>query len=242
MNIDRWLCLDTGAHGAAWNMACDETLMRTMGVGRCAVGGGKSSKLRAQSPLPILRIYTWQRPTISIGCFQKWFPELAGGRALVRRPTGGGLVEHGDGFTYSLLLPRMHPLAALPTLELYRSIHEAVRCALLAMGKKAKIAFARPKLTAQSPKRIARCFVAPVCCDLVVASRKIAGAAIRKTKEGTLIQGEVKADLNRSTLLRATAARFGARFEELELSAKLETEIRKLARTKYASEAWTKRF
>ncbi len=246
MKIEHWHYLDTGAHDAPWNMACDEVLLRTgiQNVGRfCEAAINENADSQSRPTLvPLLRVYGWSHPTVSLGYFQKWSPSLSNGLALVRRPTGGGLVEHGDGFTYSVIIPKTHTLAALPTLEIYREIHEAVRKALGEIGTESTLNIQRSTLNAQRNEPIARCFVQPSPYDLFADGRKIAGAAIRKTKDGVLVQGEIKATLGRSGLLAAMTAKFGARFEELTLTNNLKSEINKLAREKYASEAWTKRF
>src|SRR5207253_2699926 len=78
---------------AAINMAVDETLY-----------------LAAERP--VLRSYRWARPSVSFGYFTPW-KEVAmryAGRDLVRRWTGGGIVEHGQDFTYSLVYPRQQYL------------------------------------------------------------------------------------------------------------------------------------
>ena len=66
------------------------------------------------------RIYTWSRPTLSLGFHQRqleahWH-QLAeqGDIALVRRPSGGRAVLHGGCLTYALLwphAPKPRPLA-----------------------------------------------------------------------------------------------------------------------------------
>ena len=53
--------------------------------------------------LPIVRVYGWDRPCVSLGRLQDEqavraaFPDLP----LVRRPTGGRAVRHGDDLTAS---------------------------------------------------------------------------------------------------------------------------------------------
>ncbi len=47
--------LETGYNSGPWNMALDEVLM-----------------YGANYDIPILRIYGWQPPTVSIGYFRAW--------------------------------------------------------------------------------------------------------------------------------------------------------------------------
>jgi len=80
-----------------WNMAVDEALAE-------AVGSGQSA--------PVVRLYGFSPPTLSLGRFQPARGQLVPGRlqsdgiVLVRRPTGGHAVLHDDELTYSVALPK----------------------------------------------------------------------------------------------------------------------------------------
>jgi lipoate-protein ligase A len=147
-------------------MAVDEALLRL-----------------AQTPL--LRIYGWEIPCVSIGYFQK-ATVAPSDRPFVRRYTGGGLVEHGRDLTYTLVLPADHPLTTAGTLPSYRSIHQAVAHALQQCGVGCSLATAEPKKDDPS------CFLKPVPADVLdSAGNKLAGAAQRRTKQGCLHQGSI---------------------------------------------------
>src|SRR6266446_2263557 len=109
-----WDFLDSPAGDAGSNMAVDEVLLRTA----------------AQRGRVLLRVYSWMKPAVSIGYFQKFPSELAGKFAVVRRPTGGGLVYHAEDTTFTVVVPPGHRLHRLTTVETYRIIHEAVAAAL----------------------------------------------------------------------------------------------------------------
>ena len=158
--------LADGRSSAFANMAIDESLLR---------------RVKA----PVLRMYGWDRPCVSIGYFQKAsvVPE---GTPFVRRYTGGGLVEHGRDLTYTLVLPADHPLTLAGTLPSYQSIHAAVASALRGAGVDCRLA------TAQPQKDHASCFLKPVPADVLdPAGNKLAGAAQRRTKQGCLHQGSI---------------------------------------------------
>lgn len=144
--------------------------------------------LLISTDIPVLRLYRWDGPWVSIGCFiprpeaEAAFP----GRPLVRRWTGGGVVDHAGDWTYSLILPRDQPLATLGTAGSYRIIHGALARALAACGLRAELA------DAPLPGRGGLCFEAPVLADVVSRGRKIAGAAQRRTRHGLLHQGSVQ--------------------------------------------------
>ena len=80
-----------------FDMAVDEALAE-------AVGAGAS--------LPVVRLYGFSPPTLSLGRFQKikgrYSPSLLAGDGvtLVRRPTGGHAVLHDSELTYSVALSK----------------------------------------------------------------------------------------------------------------------------------------
>lgn len=155
-----------GKSPACANMAVDEALLR-------------------QVLTPVLRIYGWKNPCVSIGYFQR-SSVVEPPTSFVRRYTGGGLVEHGRDLTYTLVLPASHPLAQAGTLPSYQAIHEAVAAALQAVGLACRLATAQPK------KDHASCFLKPVPADVLDAEgRKLAGAAQRRTRQGCLHQGSI---------------------------------------------------
>ncbi len=138
----------------------------------------------------ILRCYQWTAGWISYGYFQnqpeaeKEFP--AEGLRFVRRPTGGGVVDHRNDFTYSLLAPKKHPLSLLPRVECYQRVHEIIQEALT-LEKLSSTMAAKEEGGGSS------CFVHPVPGDIIDphTSRKIAGAAQRRTRLGLLHQGSI---------------------------------------------------
>src|SRR5882762_10992875 len=104
-----WRLLIHGAASPARNMAVDEALLREVRE-------------------PVLRIYEWDVPAISLGYFQPG--AFAGERPFVRRYTGGGIVDHAHDVTYTIVLPRTHPWLLLSAPESYRVVHEGVQAAL----------------------------------------------------------------------------------------------------------------
>jgi lipoate-protein ligase A len=108
---------------------------------------------------------------------------------LCRRPTGGGLVDHRDDWTYTLVVPRGHPLEADRAAESYRKVHAALAEALQAQGVAAKLQPA-PEGAAAGP---GVCFGRAEANDVIHAGTgaKIAGAAQKRNKRGLLLQGSV---------------------------------------------------
>ena len=75
--------------------------------------------------MPVLRLYDWDRPAVSIGYFQHFAAAPENGRSVVRRPTGGGIVFHEHDLTFTLVIPKGHPITALSRTESYRLVNGA---------------------------------------------------------------------------------------------------------------------
>src|ERR1700742_2074892 len=115
-----WYLIQSGAGGAAHNMAMDEALLEGAGaIGR-----------------PVLRFYRWTEPAATFGYFQKYadIERWTLLRPLVRRPTGGGLVPHDADWTYSLAVPPSNSWYELSATESYQRMHEWIRVAFQKMG------------------------------------------------------------------------------------------------------------
>ena len=85
--------------GAAENMAVDFLLLQRYPAADAAR----------------FRSYGWHRPAFTFGYSQALDfvrTQLPAGETpdLCRRPTGGGVVDHREDWTYALVIPRGHPL------------------------------------------------------------------------------------------------------------------------------------
>ena len=143
--------------------------------------------LLLHSTVPTLRLYRWTRPEVTFGYPQRWaeIEPLTAGRPTTRRYTGGGLVEHGDDLTISLVIPAPHPFASLRPTESYRLIHTAIHAALQS-SHPVRLA------TADDARPGPACFTAPACLDLLWNDQKILGGAQRRTRAGLLYQGSLQ--------------------------------------------------
>jgi hypothetical protein len=111
---------------------------------------------------------------------------------LCRRPTGGGIVDHRDDWTYSLVIPRGHPLEEARATQSYRAIHEALAGAFTAAGVPVTLASASIPAAGGEPGGPAGvCFERAEIFDVVhgVSGAKIAGGAQKRNKRGLLFQG-----------------------------------------------------
>jgi lipoyl(octanoyl) transferase len=139
---------------------------------------------------PLLRVYRWKDHWGSLGYFSKIEKkeriDSNCKMEWVRRWTGGGIVDHRNDWTYTLIIP----FAFLPKewkgAESYCVIHKALAAALREEGKGVQLSCDNPGVGEGI------CFQHPVLHDLVHDDcTKLAGAGQRRTKKGLLHQGSV---------------------------------------------------
>jgi lipoate-protein ligase A len=149
------------------------------------------------------RHYGWRGPAWTFGYSQKiafvrsQIPAEA--RDLCRRPTGGGVVDHTDDWTYALAAPRGTSLCDAPATESYRIVHDCLVKALRAQGVPAELELrvapveeaTAPAAPAAGPAGV--CFQRAEVFDVVHGDSraKIAGAAHKRNKNGLLLQGSL---------------------------------------------------
>ncbi len=231
---------DAGARSAAMNMAIDEVLVQQM-------NGSESSE-----PKPILRYYDWARPSVSIGYFQRWQETVTQADLeevdLMRRWTGGGRVDHREDHTYTLVLPREHPLFLLSPAENYKWIHRCVVRALEQIGATATVTDSANSFSPRG-EGSPNCFDCPVQFDVVNdEGGKLAGAAQRRTRWGLLHQGSVvEAGLaeHRQDWEKSLAEILSGNSGELmtwQAPATWLERAEQLAEEKYARQTWLEKF
>ncbi|MDR2983112.1 MAG: hypothetical protein LBV12_12820 [Puniceicoccales bacterium] len=171
--------------GAAENMALDLLLLENY----------------PDNAVARFRHYTWNEPAFTFGLSQNWQQTWAttpAQCALIRRPTGGGVVSHLDDWTYTVIIPFAHRLCQAHATESYKVIHQALTEALHRQNIPAELvpcpgnncATDEPKPPAHKP---GICFVAPEIFDVVrpCDGQKIAGAAQKRNRHGLLVQGSI---------------------------------------------------
>ncbi len=179
----KWKILDTGSADAAQNMALDYALLKDLPSIDC----------------PILHLYEWSGPSATYGHFTDPFSLLHKdavaeyGLQLAKRPTGGGIIFHTTDFAFSLLIPASHPSYSLNTLENYGFINSIVSRIIK------KFQGATPFLLKNEQPLFKAagqfCMAKPTKYDVMIGSRKVAGAAQRRTRDGYLHQGSLSLKL-----------------------------------------------
>ena len=189
------------------------------------------------SSLPAIRFYHWARPSISFGYFGRFqdVAEFESTHDLVRRWTGGGIVFHGNDLTYSLVVPTSDPARPRTSEEIYREVHVALRDALNQFSLGADIVTQRPAAGSNA------CFASPVLADVIIADRKVAGAAHRRTKTGLLHQGSVQNVDLPPNLSQVFANQLSDKPETMALPDSIMDRASTISATKYGTLDWLKR-
>ncbi len=177
------LQIPEGVATAAENMACDACLLWAAG----------------DLDLALWRVYGWSEAAVTFGYSQRWewvrnqLPGFEG--ALVRRMTGGGIVDHRRDLTYALAVPAAHPLYRSPAAGFYRGLHQVVAAVLRAAGIPAELAPCRTGCGAdgRAAPVAGICFQQAEAHDVIAPAHgaKLAGAALKRHRLGLLAQGSL---------------------------------------------------
>ncbi len=211
--------IDSGAGPAAFNMALDEAL---------------AFSVRQGLTPPAIRFYAWDRPSLSLGRFQKKEHFLRhGGRGLdldfvkksglpvVVRPTGGRAVLHGDELTYSLASRYEGAFRGKDLFGCYEIISSAIERALRRLGvpvevKKRRSGGPSGPLPGQEVKRAGQttpCFGSVSYAEMTANGRKVVGSAQRRWTDGFLQQGSIPFRMDGQLAEKVFGGYFNANFD-----------------------------
>ena len=180
-----------GAGHAYRNMALDEAL---------------SEAVRKKLSPPTLRLYQWDRPSVSIGYFQKAADINTDycrtkGYPVVRRLTGGRAILHDAELTYSLSSPADSGLFEAGLRKTYAVISNALLHGLKLNGIDAEISWRKKQGPAH---RNPACFTSVSYGEIKAGGKKIIGSAQKRYKNGFMQHGSIllsfRADELRSAL------------------------------------------
>ena len=175
-----WRLIVDAPAGGAWNMAVDEALAEAVDVGAAP---------------PVLRLYRWAPPCLSLGFAQPYDAADAAFCAahaidVVRRPTGGRAVLHHLELTYSVCAPLGRAPFSRDLQAAYRAICRALVAGLQRLGVAAELSGA-PESGMIKPTQAIPCFIGPAAGEVVVGDRKLVGSAMRRTGEAILQHGSI---------------------------------------------------
>lgn len=208
-------------------------------VPRSGYANMAADELLSRRPDAWLRVYTWAKPAVSYGYFdraeeaQRLFP---GAEEYIRRWTGGGIVDHRSGQTYTLTLPAAEGVVYPESAALYAWIHGALAKALLACGVECRL------LAADAPAAGRACWASPVCSDITdAAGLKLAGAGQRRHAGAVLHQGLIQGCRPSAGWADALAALLAEQVEVLREPCPwggFERELEQLLQARYLSPSW----
>jgi lipoate-protein ligase A len=175
---ETWRLITDPAFDGATNMAMDEALLQRVGSGH--------------SP-PVLRLFRWSPPCLSLGVGQPAADAdlerlRVRGWGIVRRLTGGRAILHTDEITYSVTLPKTHPLVVGSIVESYRRLSTGLLRALEGIGM---VAQADPQAPEAKHLRGPVCFEVPSNYEIAVNGKKMLGSAQVRKFDGVLQHGSL---------------------------------------------------
>jgi len=189
-----WRFIDSEQYGAAYNMALDEAI---------------AIAVRKDKSPPTLRLYGWNIPSVSIGCFQKICDieiEYCTEKHIpvVRRPTGGRAILHNHEITYSFSIKTTQGIFSKGLIDSYKKISIALGSALLKIGLLPNLNLGRETRNHSFPRhsRSPLCFQSTSFGEITINNNKVVGSAQKRWTDCLLQQGSIPFAINRDELLR----------------------------------------
>jgi lipoate-protein ligase A len=172
-----WRLILTPPSDGVWNMGVDCALLHS-------------------SAVPVLRLYGWDKPTLSIGYAQNLSTDIALAFLekekipLVRRPTGGRAILHWDELTYAVVIPsHSRFFGSLP--EMYATIATPLKAALTSLGLTLDAGGG-----AMGARNNPCCFATRLGHEISVNGKKVAGSAQRRLKTAAMQHGSIVLSLD----------------------------------------------
>jgi len=177
-----WRLIDGGPLDGPANMALDEALLNCFDP---------------RHSLPVLRLYGWEPPALSVGRYQDAAAALrlelcaADSVPVVRRMTGGGIIFHGQELTYSIVCAPGQVGEAAGVKDGFRRLCGFLLGTYQRLGLDAAFATDRNAAGDQLGRRTAFCFAGKEEFDVLVNGRKIGGNAQRRLRGAILQHGSI---------------------------------------------------
>jgi lipoate-protein ligase A len=177
-----WRLIDTGPLNGPTNMAVDEALLTCFDP---------------EKSTPVLRLYGWNPPALSVGRFQNVSEILDLERCrsdnvpVVRRITGGGVIYHADELTYSIVCAPHHLPHAATVKDSFRVLTAFLLRFYRSLGLPAEYATDVATNGATLGERTPFCFAGRESFDILVNSKKIGGNAQRRLQNAIFQHGSI---------------------------------------------------
>lgn len=176
-----WRLIDTGPLDPFTNMAVDEAL---------------ASCFVPASSLPILRLYGWEPPALSLGRFQNPAEALdldlcrAENVPVVRRMTAGGIIYHHEELTYSIICGPNDLPAGLSVKQSFRHLCGFLIEMYRRLGCAASFAVdCGPE--ASLGERTPFCYAGHEDYDILIHGKKVGGNAQRRGRKVIFQHGSI---------------------------------------------------
>ena len=151
-------------------------------------------RVQRSETAPILRLYAWDPPSLSLGHAQPYADvdpaRLKASRwQVVRRLTGGRAILHTDEITYSVIAPAAEPRLAGSVLESYNRLAQALLRAARDLGLPVEMSADGAHAPASPQNPI--CFEVPSAYEITVGGKKLIGSAQARKQGGVLQHGSL---------------------------------------------------
>ncbi len=150
-----------------------------------------------ESSAPVLRLYGWRPPAISLGRFQDPPAVLdldrcrSRGVPVVRRITGGGAIYHADELTYAIVCAPTHIPGGRSVKESFRHLNRFLIDFYRSLGVPAGFAADAADPSGRFGARAAFCFAGREAFDIVAFGRKLGGNAQRRVRGAVFQHGSI---------------------------------------------------
>ncbi len=191
----KWRLIDSGPCSAAYNMAIDEAI---------------AYSVEKEMVPPTLRLYEWNSLAVTIGYFQR-ISDIdieyckKNDIPVIRRPTGGRAILHGDDITYSFSTKTKTDFFSNDLFESYKKISEALILALSKINLSAELILKREKkyfMSYSQEQRSPLCFNSASFGEITVNNKKIIGSAQKRWVDCLLQQGTIPIFINKGEIIR----------------------------------------
>jgi lipoate-protein ligase A len=173
--------IDDVPRSAAFNMAADLHLLSLC------------ESVRAV----FVRMYTWERPSITLGTMEKAEPTLdraalrRRGVEWIRRPTGGRSVLHDGDITYSCIFSSGVAGMGATLMETYEMISRCLMAGLTCAGIRCSTDDSPPDTRMSRSRAKLPCFLSPNRHEIMASGKKLVGSAQKRTARSVLQHGSV---------------------------------------------------
>jgi len=146
---------------------------------------------------PVLRVYGWDPPALSLGRFQDAEAVLdlercrRDGVGVVRRVSGGGTIYHADELTYSIVCAPDQIPSATSVKDSFRILTGFLLDFYRCLGLSASYAVDTASGGERLGERTAFCFAGKESFDILIDGRKIGGNAQRRHKNVIFQHGSI---------------------------------------------------